>query len=203
MDGTMAFGGHQAILGAAEIMGAGERMLMGAQEEYVRQLAAHGMQHPTAALHYPEVAAALARVRGPSPMQQIAERTAKAVVDRPLTTWRRQVQGFGPQSIPALSQANVTVQPQQVFKGDRLHIPSDFAGAIRVLDFKIANRSQFLSGNSCPGRSFVEMFFDMKNIELDTCQPSQQITLSLVNTSLQTIVFEATLFGIAAYPGPG
>jgi len=118
-----------------------------------------------------------------------------AVVSRSATKARKYMQGFGPVTIAAGATANIIVQPQVTFKGKRLFIPSDFAGAILVNDLKVGNVSQFPSSNGVPGRVFTE-FAVGADQDFDTAQISQQISLSVTNTSGAPIVFTASLNGI-------
>lgn len=129
--------------------------------------------------------------------RQIAMRGSPAVVvNRAPTKSRLYPQGFGPTTIAAGATVNIIVQPQVAFKGKRLVIPSDFAGAVLVNDIKIGNNSQLPSSNPLPGRAFTEMAFGV-NIDFDTAQISQQISMSITNTSGASITFSACIFGIA------
>lgn len=121
--------------------------------------------------------------------------TAAAVVNRGATKARKYTQGFGPTVIAAGATVNIIVQPQVTFKGKRLVIPSDFAGAILLNDLKIGNISQLPSSNPIPGRMFTETAVDVEQ-DFDTAQISQQISLSVTNTSGASVNFSAGLSGI-------
>lgn len=127
-------------------------------------------------------------------LQQLAMRQGAALVDRAPTKARTYSQGFGPTVIAAGATVNIIVQPQVAFKGQRLVIPSDFAGAILVNDLKIGNQSQLPSSNPLPGRAFTEFAVGMQQ-EFDTAQISQQISLSVTNTSGAPVTFSALLNG--------
>lgn len=118
-----------------------------------------------------------------------------ALVHRSPSKSRIYVQGFGPTTIAAGATVNIIVQPQTAFKGKRLCIPSDFAGAILVNDLKIGNLSQFPSSNPIPGRMFTEFAVGMEQ-DFDTAQISQQISLSVTNTSGAAVSFTAGLKGL-------
>lgn len=126
----------------------------------------------------------------------VQSRGASALVERPPSKSRRQTQGFGPVSIPAGQTVLITVQPQTVFKGKRLTIPSDFAGVILVNDIKIGNVSQLTSSNPIPGRMFTEFAVDTDQ-DFDTAQISQQISLNITNTSNNAVTFTAGLVGLS------
>ena len=114
-------------------------------------------------------------------LRQLAMRGgAAAVVSRPPHKSRIYCQGFGPTGIAAGATVNIIVQPQVTFKGKRLVIPSDFAGAVSVNDLKIGNISQLPSSNPLPGRAFTEFAVGMEQ-DFDTAQISQQVSLSITN----------------------
>lgn len=120
-----------------------------------------------------------------------------AVVTRQATKARKYSQGFGPTVINGGATVNIIVQPQVTFKGKRLVIPSDFAGAVLINDLKIGNTSQLPSSNPLPGRAFTEFAVGMEQ-DFDTAQISQQISLSVTNTSGAPITFTALLSGLVA-----
>lgn len=129
-------------------------------------------------------------------VQQLALRgNGAAVVTRGPSKSRKYAQGFGPTVINAGATVNIIVQPQVTFKGKRLFIPSDFAGAILVNDLKIGNTSQLPSSNPLPGRAFTEFAVGVEQ-DFDTAQISQQISLSVTNTSGAAVTFTAMLNGI-------
>ena len=129
-------------------------------------------------------------------VQQLALRgNGAAVVTRGPSKSRKYAQGFCPTVINAGATVNIIVQPQVTFKGKRLFIPSDFAGAILVNDLKIGNTSQLPSSNPLPGRAFTEFAVGVEQ-DFDTAQISQQISLSVTNTSGAAVTFTAMLNGI-------
>lgn len=131
-------------------------------------------------------------------LRQLAMRGgAAAVVTRGATKARIYTQGFGPTVIAGGATVNIIVQPQVAFKGKRLVIPSDFAGVILINDLKIGNVSQLPSSNPIPGRMFTEFAVDV-NQDFDTAQISQQISLSVTNTSGAAVTFSAGLKGLVA-----
>lgn len=121
---------------------------------------------------------------------------ASALVTRQPSKSRRYTQGFGPVSIPGGQTVLVTVQPQTIFKGKRLVIPSDFAGVILINDLKIGNVSQFTSSNPVPGRGFTEFAVGTEQ-DFDTAQISQQISLNVTNTSNTAVTFTAMIVGLS------
>lgn len=129
-------------------------------------------------------------------MQQLAAKQAMAVVPRPVTKGRVYTLGFPATVIAAGASATIVTQPQVPFKGHRLVIPSDFAGAVSITDLKVGKNSQFATSAAVPGRTFTEFAVGM-DLGLDTAQISQQITLAVTNTSGSSITFTASLIGSA------
>lgn len=130
-------------------------------------------------------------------LAQLAMNHAVAVVPRAYTKGRVFAQGFGPVVIAAGGTANIIVQPQVTFKGNRLGIPSDIAGAILVNQILVGQASQLPSANPLPGRMFTEFSVD-SGINFDTAQISQQIALNVTNTSGAPVTFTAWLKGYVA-----
>lgn len=130
-------------------------------------------------------------------LAQVALNHAVAVVPRAYTKGRVFAQGFGPVAIASGGTANIIVQPQVTFKGSRLGIPSDIAGAIMVNQILVGQASQLPSANPLPGRMFTEFSVD-SGINFDTAQVSQQIALNVTNTSGATVTFMAWLKGYCA-----
>jgi hypothetical protein len=139
-------------------------------------------------------AAAMSAQQG---LQQVALNHAMAVVPRAYTKGRKWAQGFGPVAIASGGTANIIVQPQVTFKGDRLVIPSDIAGAILINQILVGQASQLPSANPLPGRMFTEFAVDSV-VNFDTAQVSQQIALNVTNTSGATVTFIAGLRGYSA-----
>ncbi|MFI5298847.1 MAG: hypothetical protein ACHREM_12185 [Polyangiales bacterium] len=146
--------------------------------------------------------------RSPQVADAIVARQGVAVVDRKATKVRRQMLPFPPTPLgpsgSAGQQQIVITTPQQLFKGRRLIIPSDIAGAVTINDIKIANQSQFLTnsggtnGPTVPGRAFSEVAVELL-LDLDTAQVNNQVSLVVQNISGGSVMFYAALFGVAVY----
>lgn len=120
---------------------------------------------------------------------------AKAIVSRrPPTAARNAVLGFGPVTVGAGGTASVLSAPQLPFRGERLVFPSDIAGAFRLTSLIVGQANQLPNGNSIPGRSFDERGDGME-IVMDTAQSNSPISIGVVNTSLASQVFEASIRG--------
>ena len=98
--------------------------------------------------------------------------------------------------VAAGATANIIAQPQVVFRGERLIVPSDIAGQFVITDLRVGKDSQFASAGNIPARTFDEQGVGVR-LRLDTAQISQQIVLSVLNTGGAGAQFRATLIGTA------
>lgn len=134
---------------------------------------------------------------GPELAQQIAARRAALVVEREVSKARVVPLGFPTTAVAAGANADIQTQPQTLFRAQRLVIPSDIAGAVLVRDLRIGARSVLPNANPVPGRMFTETTVG-GDMNLDTAQVSQIITLSITNTSAAAITFNAGIYGTMA-----
>jgi len=129
-------------------------------------------------------------------LRQLAARHAAAVVPRQVTKSREYPLGFPQTAIAAGATATVTSNPQVPFRGRRLIIPSDIAGSVLINDLKVGKNSMFPTSNPVPGRAFTELGVGV-DLNLDTAQISQLVSLNVTNTSGAAITFSAALIGTA------
>lgn len=104
--------------------------------------------------------------------------------------------GFPTTALSASSSATITAQTQVVFRPRRLIIPSDIAGSLLVNDLKVGKNSMFPSADPIPARVFTETAVGV-DLQLDTAQVSQLISLSIENTSGASVTFNAAVIGDA------
>jgi hypothetical protein len=130
--------------------------------------------------------------------QHLLARNSAMVVPRQATKAREFPLGFPTTTIAAGATANVQTQPQVAFRGRRLVIPSDIAGALLVNDLKIGNASMFPNSNPIPGRMFSELAVGL-DLNLDTAQISQVVSLNVTNTSAGSLTFNAGIVGTVVY----
>lgn len=145
-------------------------------------------QEPTAA------AALAAQGNRAAIATSLLERNSAMVVQRGVTKAREFPLGFPTTVIAAGATANIQTQPQIPFRGRRLVIPSDFAGAILVNNLTVGQQSMFPNTNPVPGRVFSETGVGM-DLNLDTAQISQIVTLNVTNTSGGQVTFNAAIIG--------
>jgi hypothetical protein len=108
--------------------------------------------------------------------------------------WREAVIGFPLTTIAAGATVDIPVQPQVIFRGERLTIPSDIAGQIIVQDLKVGKDSQFASVGGVPGRAFDERATGGR-LRMDTAQISQQVVLRITNIGGAPVAFNAAITG--------
>lgn len=181
----------------------GLRSLAGADPDLARLLATAGMDELTAidaarsgytAIMGQDAAAdaALEAMKA-----QIMARNAVLTTEQVPTRAREYPLGFvSAAPVAAGGTVDIVAQPQVVFRGERLIVPSDIAGGFVINDLKVGKNSQFASSNPIPARTFDEQGVGVRLV-LDTAQISQQIVLTVTNIGGAPTTFRATLIGSA------
>lgn len=113
-------------------------------------------------------------------LEQLRMRHAKGVIDRPLNRERRYPLGFVPTTLPASTTALVPAAPQNLFRAERLVIPSDIAFDIGVVDVKVGNQSQLVQSVEVPAAMFSEVAIDT-HVHFDTAEVGNQISIQARN----------------------
>jgi hypothetical protein len=116
------------------------------------------------------------------------------VVNTPPTQVREFVIGFGPVTIALMSTAIFQAQPQLIFRGSRLIVPSALANNFSINDIRVGKDSQAVSANPIPAAAFSELAVGV-NLGLDTAVPGIIITISVSNTTGAQQTFAAALIG--------
>jgi len=88
--------------------------------------------------------------------------------------------GLGSTSVSGSSSANINVQPQVIFRPERLVIPSNLAVDFLITDIKVGKNSQLVSTGALPAVMFTEVAFGVR-LKMDTCQISMFVTVSVTN----------------------
>lgn len=130
-------------------------------------------------------------------LKALAKRNAGAVTQRALDRRRRYPLGFAVTSIAASSTANIAALPQNLFRPERLVIPSDIAFDLGVRDAKVGNSSQFAQNAEVPAALFSEVAIDT-GVGFDTAEVGNQISLDIRNKTLVAVEFTAALVGTIA-----
>jgi len=117
------------------------------------------------------------------------------VREKPITKGRTVPLGFDSETPVDPGQTRrVTTRPQVVFKGMRPIVSSDIAGSFMIQDIIIGKNSQFAASGPVPARTFEGNSFGVE-LDLDTAQIGQDVTMYVTNISNAPVRFIATLIG--------
>ncbi len=138
-----------------------------------------------------------AHSRAKAVLHQLAMRHGGAVVQNGVNKRRRYPIGFVPTDIAGTTAALIPAAPQNLFRPERLVIPSDIAFDFGVRDVKVGNQSQFVQSVEVPGALFTEVSIDT-NVAFDTAEVGNQISVDVRNKTGGTINFSAGSIGTIA-----
>jgi hypothetical protein len=119
---------------------------------------------------------------------------AVAIRQRDLNKRRRFPLGFQPTTVAAGATSNIPAAPQDMFRPERLVIPSDIAFDFGVQDVKVGNTSQLVSGGEVPAAIFTEVSIDT-HVHFKTAEIGNQISVSVRNKTTGEIEFSAGIIG--------
>ncbi len=185
-------GADEALLRALSVSGMGDSEIIGADfigggdhligADFIG--AATNPHHPSHA-------------RAKKVLHQLAMRHGGAVVNNGVNKRRRYPIGFVPTDIAGTTAALIPAAPQNLFRPERLVIPSDIAFDFGVRDVKVGNQSQFVQSVEVPGALFTEVSIDT-NVAFDTAEVGNQISVDVRNKTAGTINFSAGSIGTIA-----
>lgn len=128
----------------------------------------------------------------------IRARQGAAVIQRPPSKKRRMPLGFTPTTITASSTGTIPGAPQNIYRTERLMIPSDIAFDLGIADLKVGNSSQFVQTTEVPAVLFSEVAINT-GVEFDTAEVGNQISISVRNKdTVNDVVFTAAAVGTVA-----
>jgi hypothetical protein len=104
--------------------------------------------------------------------------------------------GLGSTSVTGASSANINVQPQVIFRPERLVVPSNVAVDFLITDIKVGKNSQLASTGALPAVMFTETAFGVR-LKMDTAQISMFVTISVTNQNANARNFQGGLVGPA------
>ena len=107
--------------------------------------------------------------------------------------------GFGSTLVHGNSSANINVQPQVVFRPERLVIPASIAEDFLITDIKVGKNSQLVSTGALPAAAFTSRS-ESSRMKMDTAQISMFVTVSVTNTSKEDKFFQCVIFGPSVDP---
>jgi len=142
---------------------------------------------------------ALARMRKQAAAQALMrKRIAAGSLLRgvPPRNSREYALGLGSTSVQGNSSANINVQPQVIFRPERLVVPSNLAVDFLLTDIKVGKNSQLVSTGALPAVVFTETAFGVR-LKMDTCQISMFVTVSVTNQNPAARNFQGAIIGPA------
>jgi len=104
--------------------------------------------------------------------------------------------GLGSTSVQGNSSANINVQPQVIFRPERLVVPSNLAVDFLITDIKVGKNSQLVSTGALPAVVFTETAFGVR-LKMDTAQISMFVTISVTNQNPAARNFQGAIIGPA------
>jgi hypothetical protein len=104
--------------------------------------------------------------------------------------------GLGSTPVAGTSSANINVQPQVIFRPERLVVPSNIAVDFLITDIKVGKNSQLVSTGALPAVMFTENAFGVR-LKMDTAQISMFVTISVTNQNPSARNFQGGLVGPA------
>lgn len=137
------------------------------------------------------------KAKASAALKQLAMRNAGAVMKRGLDRRRRYPLGFVPTSIAAATSSAIPAAPQNLFRPERLVIPSDIAFDSGVRDIKVGNQSQLVQSVEVPGALFSEVAINT-GVTFDTAEVGNQVSVDIRNKSALAFEFSAGLVGTIA-----
>lgn len=129
-------------------------------------------------------------------LANIANRRAVAVTDQMLTNKRLLFSGAGSTAIAAAATTNVTLRPQDLWRIQRISVPSNIAFDLVFNDVKVGQKSQFVDSGELPCASFSEVAVG-NPILLDTANVGNTVILETTNVAGASRTFRAGIFGTA------
>jgi len=182
-------GADDALLRALSVSGLGDSEIIGA--DFI------GAGDHLVGADFIGAQAAAGNPRAKAVLHQLAMRHGGAVVQSGLNKRRRYPIGFVPTTVAAATAALIPAAPQNLFRPERLVIPSDIAFDFGVRDIKVGNQSQLVQSVEVPGALFTEVAIDT-NVNFDTAEVGNQISVDVRNKTAGDIEFSAGSIGTIA-----
>ena len=102
------------------------------------------------------------------------------LVQKPPTAKQVVFLGFGPQTINGNATFVFSSQPQRIFRGERLTVPSALANNFAINDLKVGTDSMNVGAGPIPAAVFSELGM-LVALEIETASPGILILLSISN----------------------
>ena len=130
-------------------------------------------------------------------LRRLVQKNAGAVINRGLDRRRRYPLGFIPTTITAGTSLAIPSAPQNLFRPERLVIPSDIAFDLGLRDIKVGNQSQLVQSAEVPAALFSEVAINT-GVTFDTAEVGNQVSVDMRNKSAADLEFSAGLVGTIA-----
>lgn len=124
-------------------------------------------------------------------------RRGAAVVQRSPSRRRRYPLGFTPTDIATTITTSIPSAPQQLFRPERLIVPSEIAPDIGIVDIKVGTQSQYAQNTEVPAAVFSEVAIGA-TVHFDSAEVGNQVYVQARNKSASTVNFTAALIGTVA-----
>lgn len=192
------FGGQYDIMGGdgtTELVGGDAHLLdalaMG-DDTAVAQHAQHALRQGNA-----PVAAKLMNAAKRMRAARAVDPGAIGIKRNSLTKRRRFPLGIAPFSVPAGQTATLPSAPQNLFRGERLVVPSTIAPSFGVADIKVGTQSQLVASGEIPGELFSEVAIDT-HMHFTTAEIGNQVIITARNKTTDDVEFSAGVMGTVA-----
>lgn len=103
--------------------------------------------------------------------------------------------GLGRTAIAGESTANISTQPQVIFKPERLEVPDEIVRDFFLVDLMVGRYSQLVSPGAIPMSMFVDCRHRYLKLDMDTAPISQFITVRVMNTNPNYRYFYGAIVG--------
>lgn len=130
-------------------------------------------------------------------LKKLLAQNAAAVVKTGLDKRRRYPLGFVPTDLASGATQAIPSSPQNLYRAERLVIPSDIAFDLGITDIKVGNQSQFVQNVEVPAAIFSEVAIDTA-VHFDTAEVGNQVSVQARNKSGAVVQFTAALIGTTA-----
>ena len=176
------------------VAGMGTSEIIGEDDEIGDEDLLHALSIGAARRGHHRKASALKKAASKLTEYRKIDPSAVAIRQRDLTKRRRFPLGFQPTTVLAGSTSNIPAAPQDMFRPERLVIPSDIAFDFGVQDVKVGNTSQLVSGGEVPAALFTEVAIDT-HVHFKTAEIGNQMSVSVRNKTGASIEFSAGVVG--------
>lgn len=170
-------------IGYSEIVGALQEIVGTTDEETLAEVLS-GLQEYVGAAAQPGL------------VRAVRDRAGVLVQNQQLTNKRLLFSGAGSTAIATLATTNVTLRPQDLWRIQRISVPSNIAFDLVFNDVKVGQKSQFVDSGELPCASFSEVAVG-NPILLDTANVGNTVILETTNIAGATRTFRAGVFGTA------